>query len=109
MLGILQPDDVNERCGLVLKDGTVVELENVADDPVNSYEMAGESVLPFMEKDLVVSTWHTHPKADPNLSGEDYAGFLGWPDLSHIIIGVRNGELAMVTYRVDNGLVMVCN
>jgi proteasome lid subunit RPN8/RPN11 len=109
VLEILQPDDVNERCGLVLKDGTIVELENVAEDPENSYEMAPESVLPFLEKDLVVSTWHTHPHTDPNLSGEDYAGFLGWPDLSHIILGMRNGKPAMVTYRVENGLVMVCN
>lgn len=92
-----------------MKDGTIVELENVAEDKENSYEMAPESVLPFLETGEVVSTWHTHPNGDPNLSGEDYAGFLGWPDLSHIIIGVRGGQPAMVTYRVDNGLVMICN
>lgn len=106
---ILQPDDKFERCGLILKDGTVVELENVAEDPLASFEMAPESVLPFLQSGEAVSTWHTHPHSDPNLSGEDYSCFLAWPDLSHIIIGRRNGEPVTKHYRVENGMVMACN
>jgi proteasome lid subunit RPN8/RPN11 len=101
-------EDTEERCGLVLTDGSIVEIENVAQEKTDSYDMNPVAVLPFLEKKIVAGTWHTHPKGDPNLSGEDYSGFLAYPDLEHSIIGWRNGAVAVQTYRVEKGLVVVC-
>jgi proteasome lid subunit RPN8/RPN11 len=104
---LLQPGDVEERCGLLLDDDTVVEVKNIAEDPVNSYKMDPLSVLPLLDR--VRGTWHTHPDSDPNLSGDDYSGFLAWPDLEHLIIGRRNGQIVSLRYRVENGLVIACD
>lgn len=104
---LLQPDDVNERCGLILKDGTIVEIANVADDPVTSYRMNAAEVV--LHLDETVATWHTHPDDDPNLSGADYAGFLSWPHLEHYIVGRRNGKIVTLKYKVENGLVLGCD
>jgi proteasome lid subunit RPN8/RPN11 len=105
----LRPGETNERCGLILKDGTIIEVENVAADKTLGYQMSPLSVLPFVEEGLVAGTWHTHPDTDPNLSGEDYSGFLGWPDLEHSIVGWRNGKATVLRYRVEDGLVIACD
>lgn len=104
---LLQPGDTEERCGLVLKDGSIVEIENIAEDKTNSYKMNPEGVLPFL--DHLAGTWHTHPDGDPNLSGEDYSGFLAWPDLEHSIIGLRDRKAVVQSYRVDKGVVIACD
>lgn len=104
---MLHPNDVDERCGLILEDGSLVEIENIAEDKANSYRMNPEGVLNFV--DHMTGTWHTHPDTDPNLSGEDYAGFLAWPNLDHFIIGRRNGEVVVLKYQVKEGLVIACD
>lgn len=104
---MLQPGDVEERCGLVLKDGTLVEIPNIAEDKTLGYRMDPAEVLPYM--DDVAGTWHTHPDTDPNLSGEDYSGFLAWPDLEHSIVGLRNGAVTVTRYRVEDGMVLGCD
>jgi proteasome lid subunit RPN8/RPN11 len=105
---LLQANDTQERCGLVLRDGSTVEITNVAKDPVISFEMDPVEVLPYLTEDQVAGTWHTHPQSDPHLSGEDYSGFLGWPDLKHHVIGVTNGKTVVKTYEVKNGAVVEC-
>lgn len=105
---ILKSDDEHERCGLEMSDGTLVEIRNIAEDPVTTFEMDPEAVLPLIQSGAVVSTWHTHPNQDPALSGEDYAFFASWPDLKHNIIGVRDGETTTLTYEVRDGLVVSC-
>lgn len=106
---ILQPDDTKERCGLILKDGSIVEIENVHEKPEEGYLMRSDAVIPFISNDMVSGTWHTHPGGDPTLSGEDYKGFLGWPDFTHHIIGVRKGETVVTCYKVEDGLVLICD
>lgn len=106
---LLKNDDTVERCGLILKDGSIVEIDNIAEDPTNSYEMNPEQLLPYIEADTVASTWHTHPSSDPVLSGADREGFLAWPDLGHCIIGRRDGGVAVARYRVEDGFVLACN
>jgi proteasome lid subunit RPN8/RPN11 len=106
---LLQPNDTVERCGLVLKDGSVVELNNLAAEPGHSFEMDHEAALPYFKRDEVAMTWHTHPDSDPNLSGEDYSSFLSWPDLVHAIIGVRDGKTVVEKFQIENGLVLVCS
>ena len=106
---LLQKGDINERCGLILKNGEIVELNNLADTPNLSFEMDLEAALPYLDDDSVAATWHTHPDSDPNLSGEDYSCFLSWPDLEHVIIGPRDGVVTVLRYRVDTGLVIACD
>lgn len=103
------PKDTEERCGLVLKDGTLIEIENVAEEKTDGYDMNPLAVLPFLEKDLIAETWHTHPGGDPNLSGEDYSGFLAYPELVHNIIGVRAGKVTITRWRIEHGLVIACD
>jgi proteasome lid subunit RPN8/RPN11 len=106
---LLRKGDTEERCGLVLKDGTIVDIPNIADDPKTSFEMDLEAALPYLDGDDVAATWHTHPGTDPNLSGEDYSCFLSWPDLEHVIVGMRDGKAAVSRYRVEQGLVISCD
>lgn len=106
---LLQKGDTEERCGVILKDGKIVEIPNVAKDKENSYLMDNDQVLPFIKNDKVAATWHTHPQSDPNLSGEDYNGFLGWPDLEHYIIGRRKNKTVVMKFKVEDGLIIVCD
>ncbi len=74
-----------ERCGFVLKDGTVVETRNVSTDSENGFDMPAEEIIQYA--DLAKATWHTHPNQNSNLSKEDMAMFLAWPDLEHVVVG----------------------
>lgn len=96
----LLPTDTEERCGLVLKNGKSVEVENTAVDPVTSFEISPAEMIKKGRK--VAATWHTHPGQSANLSHEDYAGFLNWPNLTHYIVGT-DGVRA---YRIQDGLIV---
>lgn len=74
-----------ERCGLVLKDGTTVELPNVHEDPQRGFRIAPEEILKYEPQ--TAATWHTHPHTGPNLSLADYRCFLNWPELFHYVVG----------------------
>lgn len=50
----------------------------------------------------VVGTFHTHPNASANLSFEDYESFMGYPRLTHYIIG-KDG---VKVYKVINGVLI---
>lgn len=104
---LLDPSEPKELCGFILKDGTVVHCANIAPDPTLGYEMDPIEVLQYL--DDAAATWHTHPDTDPNLSGEDYSGFLSWPDMEHVIIGLRNGRPAVMRYKIEHGLVVTCD
>lgn len=104
---LLRQGDTDERCGFVLKSGEIVEIANVAKDPTNGFEM--DPVAALAHLDEAAATWHTHPDTDPNLSGEDYSGFLSWPDMEHIIIGMRDGAVVVLRYKIENGLVIACD
>lgn len=106
---ILKSGETAERCGLLLKDGTIVEITNVAADPEQGYEMDAAEALPHIKSGAIEATWHTHPQTDPTLSEDDRVGFLMWPDLEHAIIGIRDGDVKVMRYRVEHGLVLVCS
>lgn len=74
-----------ERVGVVLRDGTIVEMLNVSPQPEESFLVDPAEMLRY--EDEMVATWHTHPKTDSNLSGDDYLTFTMWPDQLHLIIG----------------------
>lgn len=106
---LLQPHDTEERCGLILTDGEVVEIPNVANDPVIGYVMDVEKVLPYLTAGNIKGTWHTHPDSPPVLSGEDLEGFLGWPDLEHHIVGRVKGKPVVRSYKIQSGAVVECD
>lgn len=99
LLSRYDPD--NERGGVVLEDGTVVELNNVAEDTSETFLASPSQILPFL--DNMTATWHTHTKESANLSSEDFTTFVGLPDYEHIIVGVNN-EIRF--YKVKNNAVV---
>jgi len=96
----LKATDTEERCGLILKDGTVFQTPNVHENPVLGFRIPGEVLLANEAK--MIGTWHTHPGKTSVFSQEDYFGFLNWPDLTHYIVGT-DGVRA---YRTDDGVII---
>lgn len=94
-----------ERCGVILHNGDIVEIRNIHENPTKGFHMDPKGLLFVLSE--TVATWHSHPGADPTLSEDDMAGFRAWPQLVHHIIGIRNGEPAMTTYRVLDGGIVV--
>lgn len=90
-----------ERVGIVLKDGTRVELENVSENPEQGFLISDDDLLRLDDPD-VVGTWHTHPGVTGNLSVNDMEAFLAWPNLVHRIVGA-DGEWA---FTVVDGVVI---
>lgn len=72
-----------ERCGFVLKDGAVVEVLNVHEDPQRGFRVDPLEIL--KHEGQVSATWHTHPHTGPNLSMADYNTFLAWPEWFHYV------------------------
>lgn len=106
---LLQPSDKHEKCGLVLQDGTVVEVKNVANNPVIGYLMDPVEVLPYLTAGTVAGTWHTHPSGSAVLSGEDLEGFNAWPDLIHHVIGWAGNKPEVRSYKIVEGAVVKCD
>ncbi len=75
----------NERVGLILADGSLVELRNISERSAESFLVDPAELL--AHEDQMVGTWHTHPRTPATLSGDDYQTFLMWPDLLHVIVG----------------------
>lgn len=102
----LTPEGTPERCGVITKNGKVVELVNIHENPIDGFSFSAQDSLDWLASGDAISTWHTHPGGDPNLSEQDYAGFLQWPDLTHWVVGLRDGEPLAVEYVIDDGLVV---
>lgn len=98
----LKAADTEERCGLILKGGKVIDVPNLHADPTQGFRIDGAVMLEHEEK--LVGTWHTHPKTPALLSQEDYTGFLNWPDLTHYIIG----QDTIRAYKVEHGVIREC-
>lgn len=97
---LLRKNDVEERCGLILRNGKIIETTNIAENPELGFEVPVEELFKF--HDDLVGTWHTHPGQNSNLSERDYFGFLQWPDLTHYIIGTDG----VSAYIVEDGVVL---
>lgn len=78
----------DERCGLVLTSGEIIELPNMSSYPSNSFVLSVRDVEPY--KSMMVATWHTHPKGPNNLSIDDYNTFLDMPEIPHFIVTTRS-------------------
>lgn len=75
-----------ERCGIILRSGEVVELDNIHSEPTEGFRLRGQDIL-RLEDPSTVGTWHTHPGQGSNLSQNDFNAFNAWPRLVHYIIG----------------------
>lgn len=71
-----------ERCGVIYKDGSIIEVDNIHPDPNHYFAMP----LALVDSDLVEATWHTHPRTSGNLSVADYKSFVSLPKLRHYIV-----------------------
>ena len=82
-----QTDDPEgkERCGLILDGDRIIELENVAEDPVKDFSTRPEDVAQYIDE--AWATWHTHPGGDSQLTNEDYHTFAAFKDFNHFIVG----------------------
>lgn len=78
----------NERCGLVLTSGEIIELPNSSTYPYNSFVLSAADVAPYKEQ--LAATWHSHPRGPNNLSIDDYNTFLDIPTPPHFIITTRS-------------------
>lgn len=97
--------DKVERCGVVLKDGSWLEISNVHPEPEKGFHMDPTSFVAALEAGAV-ATWHTHPGKDPNLSEEDMIGFRQWPQLKHYIVGIRDGVQTVAAFEIKDGVVV---
>lgn len=92
-----------ERIGFVLKDGSIVEVENVCEEPTEGFDVKGEDIIKYAP--IAAATWHTHPNEDSNLSANDYRTFLNWPELEHYIIGTDG----VSKFVVEDGEVLIAS
>lgn len=81
----LLPDDINERCGLILSDGTIIEVPNKHPHRTKAFMIGVKDM--HEAGDALIATWHTHPGQTSALSQDDYLGFTAWPHLLHYIVG----------------------
>lgn len=70
--------------GVVLLDGTVVELKNHSPTPDRNLLIARAEVDELVK--YAYASWHTHPANNVNLSGTDYRMFQSLPSLKHFIV-----------------------
>ena len=89
-----------ERVGLVLVDGTVVELRNHSETPGKTLRVDPSEIEPL--RPAVVAMWHTHPENNANLSPMDWYMFKGLPEWTHYIVT----ETCVRSFIVTNGKVM---
>ena len=84
-LKIKYVDEGDERCGFVLKDGSIVESLNQAEETSFAFKISCDFIRQY--EDQTYASWHTHPGENSNLSCEDYRAFMNYPEWDHFIIG----------------------
>lgn len=95
----LRKSDTEERCGLILKDGTILDCANIHPEPARAFMVDPRDLI--ANEDELAGTWHTHPGQGSALSQDDYVGFSQWPELTHCIVGTDG----VSAYRCVDGIV----
>lgn len=96
-------DNGDEACGFVLKSGEVIQVTNHAENKKTDFEIDEADLNEHA--DQIAATWHTHPATNCNLSVEDYACFVAFPDWLHYIYDGH--RLACYTVNQETGYVLV--
>lgn len=91
-----------ERVGLVLASGEVIELVNISTEPLTSFMLSPDDLLKHVILGKAQATWHTHPGGGNNLSTHDYQAFLNYPEMKHLIAGHDGVRI----YEVENGRIL---
>lgn len=87
ILNSFYSDEGIERVGFIKGEHNIVEVKNNCDKPMDGFKVSTQDLITHTEDGTCWATWHTHPKDDANLSGEDYRSFKSYPDYTHFIIG----------------------
>ncbi len=90
-----------ERVGFVLSNDAIIEVDNIAEDKKEGFDVSSENILHYL--DDAVATWHTHPNSTSNLSVGDFETFLNWPNQRHYIVGNDGVQ----EYYVEDGEVLI--
>lgn len=90
-----------ERCGFILKDGTVVEVPNIHPEPKRYFQISQEEIDKHLPE--IYAFWHSHSDNNLNLSLADYFSFIAFPNHRHRIY---NKENQYAEYYVRRGFVM---
>ena len=90
-----------ELCGVILKDQTVIHVENKSANPYSTFEISEDDIQKTGLENIEIF-WHSHPNNDENLSLQDYRSFLQYPHHKHRIY-TENG---FAEYYVRRGFVM---
>ena len=61
----------HECCGVVLGGGIYVKMDNVHEDPINSFRMSDSQVIPLLASGRVRAIVHSHVNIDPYPSKYD--------------------------------------
>lgn len=83
----LYSEEGPERCGFILPDLSIIEVDNKSPQPIDGFLISVDDVMSYVEEKMAIATWHTHPNSKSLLSSEDYIFMTNWPDLIHAIVG----------------------
>ena len=60
-----------EACGFVMRDGSIIEIRNVASDPLNTFTMDLRQISREVNVRRIGAIWHSHPNGDIRPSKAD--------------------------------------
>ena len=92
----------HEACGFVLKDGSVIEIPNSAQNPHNSFAMSRIHLSERVPNpDEIEAIWHTHPSGNctPSPGDQDFMLQCDW----RYLIVTRHRVMEYAVPKVDWG------
>lgn len=94
----------NEVCGYVTHDCRFVNLQNIADDPQNYFEIHLPHIIIAMSSYPDICFFHSHPRTRPDVLTPQDIDFILRTRQTHIIIGLHPFPM-IAFYGIRNGQV----
>jgi proteasome lid subunit RPN8/RPN11 len=60
-----------EVCGFIMRDGSIIEIRNVAENPYDTFAMDLRQIRRRVDVTKIAAIWHTHPGGDIRPSQAD--------------------------------------
>jgi proteasome lid subunit RPN8/RPN11 len=60
-----------EVCGFIMRDGSIIEIRNVAENPYDTFTMDLRQIERNVDVEKIAAIWHTHPGGDIRPSKAD--------------------------------------